>query len=130
MRHFIILLTALVSINSFAIKSRRIVPSIGSPFPAEYSKTDDQSRVLSELPSIYDHVMINNTQPVEIACVVDAVPAPSDTVTAVKMFGKEIYIPAGQGYVFDDLRIAPDVYCRSMSGSARTSSEPIIVEVW
>ncbi len=129
MKYSIVTLLLILSANSYAIKSRKIVPSVGSPFPAAYSHSDSQSRVLSELTETYSHLLINNTQPVQIACVVNtSTNGLAPTVT--DYWDKEIVIPATQGYVQDGLVVGPNIYCRSDSGSARTSSEPIIIQVW
>jgi len=128
MKHFILLL-AILSTQSFAIKSRKVVPSIGNPLPTDYSYSNPTSRVLSELPSIYSHLLINNTQPVQIACI-ESAPKLGEAPVAALVANKEIVIPTGQGYVMDELRVGSDVFCRSDSGSQRTSSEPIILQLW
>lgn len=129
MKNYIVLFLILLSTQSFAIKSRKIVPSVGSPLPTEYSYSNSQSRALSELTGVYDHLLINNGQAVQIACTVDN-PTLGVAQTAETMRDREIVIPANQGYIMDDIRTATDIYCRSDSGSARTSSEPILLLLW
>lgn len=128
MKYFILLL-AILSTQSFAVKSRKIVPSLGEPLPVDYSYSDSQSRALSELKGVYKHLLINNTQGAQIACTL-AQPTPGVAISTVYLRDKEIVIPANQGYLMDDPGVGTDIFCRSDSGVARTASDPIILQLW
>ena len=122
-----LLLAFLVCSPLFAIKSVKIVPSGGAPIPTAYTLNDANSRVMSELPSIYHHLFVYNGTADMVACLIDN---SSNAVAPTAGDAREVHVPTLSGVVLDNVSIAKNIYCRPEGGSAITAAAPLLIHVW
>lgn len=106
----IFLLTILLStqVFGFAVTSKKVTATGGSPIPTSYSSSNSQSLALQDLASKAKICVINDTTS-RIAFNVDA----PDTPVAPANDERDVYLPAGAFICMDLIGLGKRVYIRS-----------------
>lgn len=115
----------MLCVSAWAVQSRKVTASAGSPIPTAYSNSDSQSLIWSGIGQ-HKHLHINNTTSSAIACMngIDmTTSAPNPQSAAIS---EEIFIPATTQYIFDEFRTSKKFFCRSDSGSTITSGQLLL----
>lgn len=119
----------LCSINSYAADGRHITLSASSPMPANYSASNAQSLIVSEMYSLRHLAIVNYTQASLVCLNVDgpySVNTPPQLRNGIE--GKELILAASEHMLLHDYFPSPNLYCRGENGAVPAGD--VFVNAW